>query len=104
MGPAAGVVALAREVLIPGMSGVLASREHHRTDQELGGDAHAGAGLHRPLLRRFVVAGVLHPGLELDVAAEVEPISDVLEVGEHGGCSDWVSAQSHSLMSSSENV
>jgi len=47
--------------------------------------AHAGAGLHRPTLRRFVVAGVLHPGLELDVAAEVETIGDVLEVGEHGG-------------------
>jgi hypothetical protein len=30
-------------------------------------------------------AAVLHPGFELDVAAQVESVGDVLEVGEHGG-------------------
>jgi len=86
MRPAAGVVALAREVIDAGDVGHVRRREGaHRTDQELGGGAHAGAGLHRPALRRFVVAGVLHPGLELDVAAEVEPIGDMFEVGQHGG-------------------
>jgi hypothetical protein len=82
--PAAGVVALAGEGVEPRDVGRVRRREGaDRADQKLGRDARARAGPDRPALRRLVVAGVAHPGLELNVAAQGEPVGDVLEISEH---------------------
>ena len=86
MWPAAGVVTLAGKGIEPRDVGHMRRREGtDRTDQKLGRDALAGAGLEPPALCLFVIAGVAHPGFELDVAAQVEPVGDVLQIGQHRG-------------------
>ena len=49
-------------------------------NEELRADRLAVVGGHRPTLGRFVVAGAGDPGLELDVATQVELVSHVVEV------------------------
>ena len=84
--PAAGVVALASEIVEPGEVGLVRRREGaDGADQKLRRNALAGAGLDRPALRRFVVMRVAHPGLKLDVPAPVKPIGDMLEVRQYLG-------------------
>ena len=49
-------------------------------DHESGPHAIAAVGGNRPRPRRLVVAGALHPGLEVDVTPQVEAVSDVAGV------------------------
>ena len=86
VGPLPGVVALAGEVVDAGVVRRVGDRQRpHRADEEARRGARPVMCLDRPALRRFVVAGVDDPRLELDVLQQVESSSDVPEVGEHVG-------------------
>ena len=81
MRPLPRMVALARKILDAGDIGEVGRREStHRADQELSGCGNARAGRHRPSLGRLIVAGTLHPRLELDVATQMEAIGDVFDI------------------------
>ena len=79
--PAAGVVALTGKIVESREVGFVGRREGADcADQKLSRDTLASAGLNCPALYRFVITGVAYPGLKLDVAAQVEPVGDVLKV------------------------
>ena len=79
--PPAGVVRLAPEVVTPGHVGEVRNRQHAGgRDEEPGPDRGAVAERDRPGARRLVEDRRGDPGVEADVAAEVEPVDHVVEV------------------------
>jgi hypothetical protein len=83
VGPLTGVVHVAAEaLLVLEVRHVGAGQAAHRGDEEARIDALARVGLHHPALTRIVEVRMLDTGVELDVAAEIEAVRDVVGVGE----------------------
>ena len=75
-----------RKVSMPSISGCFAAeRQPVAMTQELRRHPVAAVGVDVPALRRVVPGRGGHPGLELDVAAQVEPVGDVVHVAEDLG-------------------
>ena len=93
VGPAARVIGVAREIIQPLEVGGVGRREAARGHDEIFGrkgmaPAFAFAfalGLDLPTRGCLVVDGGLHPGVELDIPAQVEAVGDVLEVAQDLG-------------------
>ena len=82
--PIRGVVLLAGEGVDAGDVRVDGLRQRpHATDQVLGHQGCAALGLNRPGVGVLVVARGLHPGVQPDVTAQIEPVGDEVEVGKH---------------------
>lgn len=84
--PGRGVVDLPGEGIQTG------ERRSHRRRQragghhaEPGGDALARLGGHRPAQLHFVEHGGIHAGVQGDVAAQIQPVGDPIDVGQNLG-------------------
>lgn len=81
VGPGPRVVPSAPEILQAAEVGHVGRRDApDRGDQVGRSDAVAGVGADLPLVASFVVQRLGDPGVELDVAAQVHPVGDPLEI------------------------
>ena len=81
--PPAGVVRRAGEVVDAGVVGLVGDEQRAGgTDQEPGRCLVTVRRFDGPALGCLVPARIGDPGVELDVLAELEPVGDVIEVGE----------------------
>ena len=86
MGPAAGVVHRPGEVVDAGIVRLVGDEQRAGgTNQEPGRRLFTVRRFDGPALRRLVPTCIGDPRVELDVLAQIEPVGDVVEVGEHIG-------------------
>ena len=78
------MVSLAFKIIDPGDVGHVGLGERaHRTDNILSRGGYSSVSLDSPALRRFIVAGILDPSIELNIPSEVELVRDIFQIVEH---------------------
>jgi hypothetical protein len=83
MRPVTGVITLASECLEAGKSRNLRrGQTSRRHDAELRGDSFATLRRNSPAARRFIEECGGHARIELDVAAQIEPVDGMIDISE----------------------